>query len=64
MIENQLVSFVGETPMPMSEVMSHYKDLDEAKLLDSIRFLLDNGVLQMDQQGQLQQRGNKKSRQQ
>ena len=64
MIENQLVSFVGETPMPMSEVMSHYKDLDEAKLLDSIRFLLDNGVLQMDQQGQLQQKGNKKSRQQ
>ena len=61
-IEDQLVSVVGETPMQVGEVMSHCQGFDEAKVLDSIRFLIDNGVLQMDKKGQLQQSGNKKSR--
>ena len=60
-IENQLVSVVGETPMHMVEVMSRFQGFEETKVLDSIRFLVDNGVLQMDQKGQLK-KGNKKSR--
>ena len=61
-IENRLVSVVGETPVQMVEVMSRCQGFDETKVLDSIRFLVDNGVLQMDQKGQLTQKGNKKSR--
>ena len=61
-IENHLVSVVGETPMPMGEVMSHCKGFDETKVLDSIRFLIDNDVLELGKDGRLNPSKNKKSR--
>ena len=62
-IEDRLVSVVTEMPMSMSEVMAQCHELDCDKVLDSIRFLVDNGVLGMDKEGRLSQKGNKKSRQ-
>ena len=60
-IENKLVSMASESPIGMREVLSCCGGLDEAMVLDSIRFLIDNGVLSLDSDGKLQQ-GNKKSR--
>ena len=62
-IENHLVSVVGEMPMPVGEVMLHCKGFDETKVLDSIRFLIDNDVLQLGKDGKLNSSKNKKSRQ-
>ena len=60
-IENKLLSLVGESPLQMGEVMAQCRDVDEAKVLDSIRFLVDNGVLDLDKDGRVYQ-GNKKGR--
>ncbi len=61
-IENRLMSFVCESPKPMGEVLSQCRDFEESKVLDSIRFLMDNGVLQLDKDGKLNSAENKKSR--
>ena len=61
-VEHRLMNVLAERPMPLCKLMSQCKDLDESTVLDSIRFLVDNGVLQMDGSGQLRQHGNKKSR--
>jgi ATP-dependent DNA helicase RecQ len=60
-LENKLVDVVNETPMMLGEVMTQCRDYEEAKVLDSIRFLIDNGVLELDNKGKLHSR-NKKSR--
>ena len=60
-LENALVSMVGESPRPVGEVMAQCSDFDGDKVLDSIRFLVDNGVLALDSDGKVRQ-GNKKSR--
>lgn len=61
-IEDRLVSMVSESSKPIVEVMAQCKDLDEVQLLDSIRFLVDNGVLQLEKDGKLNSNRNKKSR--
>ena len=61
-IENRLLSFVGESHQPIGAMVAQCKDLDENEVLESIRFLIDNGVLSLDSEGKVK-RVNKKSRQ-
>ena len=58
-IEEKLESVLSESAQPIQSVLSQCDDFDEAKVLDSIRFLIDSGVLQLDSEGQL---AHKKSR--
>ena len=61
-IENRLISVVCESPKPIGEVMAQCRDLNESQVLDSIRFLMDNGVIQMGDDGRIGQKENKKGR--
>ena len=61
-IEERLESVVRERPLPMGEVVSQCKEFEEVKVLDAIRFLVDNGVLQLESDGALKRKENKKSR--
>lgn len=61
-IEERLESVVSETPLSMGEVISQCKEYKEENVLDAIRFLVDNGVLQLESNGALKRKGNKKSR--
>ena len=60
-IEQRLESMVSESSESVESVVTKCGDIDEAKVLDSIRFLVDSGVLKLDKDGRLSQ--NKKSRQ-
>ena len=60
-VEEWVESVMCETPQSLNEVMEQCKDFDEALVLDAIRFLVDNGVLQVEEDGSLR-KGNKKSR--
>ena len=62
-IEEKLRSVMSETAQPMNEVLDQCSEFDEAKVLDAIRFLVDNGVLQLEKDGSVKRRENKKSRQ-
>ena len=61
-VEERIESIMRETPQAMNEVMEQCKDFDENLVLDAIRFLADNGVLQVEEDGSIR-KGNKKSRQ-
>ena len=61
-VEEWVESVMRETPQAMNEVMEQCKDFDEAQVLDAIRFLVDNGVLQVGKDGSIK-KSNKKSRQ-
>ena len=61
-IEEKLENVVFEEARPMREVLSQCNEFDEAKVLDAIRFLVDNGVLQVEGGGKLSRKENKKSR--
>ncbi len=60
-IEQRLESIVSESSESVESVVMKCGDVDEAEVLDSIRFLVDSGVLKLDKEGRLSQ--NKKSRQ-
>ena len=60
-IEDRLQSVLGETGLPIKEVVSRCSEFDESQVLDAIRFLVDNGVLQVED-GMVCQKDNKKSR--
>lgn len=62
-VEEKLESIMRETAQPMGEVLAQCNGFDEAQVLDAIRFLVDNGVLQMEKDGSVKRKGNKKSRQ-
>ena len=62
-IEEKVQSVMSETAQPMQEVLARCSEFDEAKVLDSIRFLVDNGVLQIEKDGAVKRKENKKSRQ-
>ncbi len=62
-VEKKLDTVMCETARPMSEVMEQCKEFEEAQVLDAIRFLVDNGVLQMGKDGSVKRNDNKKSRQ-
>jgi ATP-dependent DNA helicase RecQ len=62
-IEEKVQSVMSETAQPMQDVLARCSEFDEAKVLDSIRFLVDNGVLQIEKDGAVKRKENKKSRQ-
>ena len=53
---------MGETGLSIKEVVSRCSEFDESQVLDAIRFLVDNGVLQMEDDGMVKLKDNKKSR--
>ena len=62
-IEEKLVSVMGEGTCRMDELLSLCPGYGEDEVLDAIRFLVDNGVLQFEADGTLSRKGHKKSRQ-
>ena len=60
-IEDRLVDIVGEKDISMSEVMRQCSDVGNDRLMDTIRFLIDNGVLHIESNSRLA-KSNKKSR--
>ena len=61
-IEEKLESVMKEGPLPMKEVLARCHEFDEGKVLDVVRFLVDNDVFQLDKYGLLSKKENKKSR--
>ena len=62
-IKQELVSMTGESGLSMQQAVTQLGAYDQDDVLDAIRFLVDNGVLQCDAQGKMIRKGNKKSRQ-
>ena len=62
-IEEKVKSVMSETAQPMKEVLLKCSEFEEAEVLDSIRLLVDNGVLQLEKDGSVRWKSNKKSRQ-
>ena len=60
-IEDRLVGLVSESDVPINEVMRQCSDVGDERLMDAIRFLVDNGVLNVGSDNRLT-KGNKKSR--
>ena len=60
-IEQLLESIVSESPESVEGVVRKCSDADADEVLESIRFLVDSGVLKLDGEGRLSQ--NKKGRQ-
>ena len=61
-IEEKVQSVMSETAQPMKDVLTKCSEFEEAKVLDTIRFLVDSGVLQLDKDGSIRRKDNKKSR--
>ena len=61
-MEEKLESVMRETARPMREVLEQCKEFEEEQVLDAIRFLVDNGVLQVERDGSVRRKDNKKSR--
>ena len=61
-IEEKLRTVMGEEELPVKEVLSRCDEFDESQVLDAIRFLVDNGVLQVEDDGMVKRKDNKKSR--
>ena len=62
-IDEKLETILHEEPQPMSEVLQQCQEYDEAQVLDAIRFMIDEGKLQMDGQDTVKRTRNKKCRQ-
>ncbi len=56
-IEEKLRSVMREESQSVREVLSKCGEYDDAKVLDSIRFLIDNGVIQVDGEGKMKRKG-------
>jgi ATP-dependent DNA helicase RecQ len=61
-VEVRLISMVSESDVSIGELMRQCADVGEDRLMETIRFLVDNGVLHVDSDNHLV-KGNKKSRQ-
>ena len=61
-IETKLKSVMSETSMSMKEVLTQCSEYDETQVLDAIRFLVDENVLQLERDGSVKRKSNKKSR--
>ena len=61
-IEEKVQNVMSETAQPMKDVLTQCSEFEETKVLDAIRFLVDNGVLQMEKDGFVRRKDNKKSR--
>ena len=62
-IEERVQSVMRETGQPVKDILSQCSDMEESQVLDAIRFLVDNDVLQYEKDGTIRRKGNKKSRQ-
>ena len=62
-IENRVRSVLSEEMLPMNVILSKCSDFEESQVLDAIRFLVDNEVLQVENDGLVKRKDNKKSRQ-
>ena len=62
-IENRVRSVLSEEMLSMDEILSQCSDFEESQVLDAIRFLVDNEVLQVEKDGLVKRKDNKKSRQ-
>ena len=56
-IEEKVKNVMREESQSVREVLSQCREYDDAKVLDSIRFLIDNGVIQMDGEGKVRRKG-------
>ena len=56
-IEEKVKSVMREQSQSVREVLSQCGEYDDTKVLDSIRFLIDNGVIQMDKEGKVRRKG-------
>ena len=61
-IEEKLRTVMGEEGLPVKEVLSQCDGFEDSQVLDAIRFLVDNGVLQVEDDGMVKRKDNKKSR--
>ena len=61
-IEEKVQSVMGESVHQVKDILAQCAEYDEAEVLDSIRFLVDNGVLQLEKDGSVKWSENKKSR--
>ena len=62
-IEEKVLSVMSETAQSMKDVLVKCSEFEESKVLDAIRFLVDNGVLQLERDSSVRWRKSKKSRQ-
>jgi ATP-dependent DNA helicase RecQ len=63
-IEERVQSVMRETGQPVKDILAQCSDFEESQVLDAIRFLVDNDVLQYEKDGSIKRKDNKKSRQQ
>ena len=61
-IEVKVQNVMSETPQALKDVLSQCSEFTEDKVLDAIRYLVDNGVLQLEKDGSVRSKSNKKSR--
>ncbi len=61
-IEEKLESVMHENALSVQDVLSQCKEYDASEVLDAIRFLVDNEVLQLGKDGAVSRKGQKKSR--
>ena len=61
-IEERVESLMGESALPIKDVLAQCAEYGEEQVLDAVRFLVDNGVLQLGKDGTVR-KDNKKSRQ-
>ena len=61
-IEEKLESVMHEDALSVQDVLSQCKEYDAPEVLDAIRFLVDNEVLQLGKDGAVSRKGHKKSR--
>ena len=61
-IEEKVQNVMSETAQPMKDVLTQCSEFEETQVLDAIRFLVDNGVLQLEKDGFVRRKDNKKSR--
>ncbi len=61
-IDEKLRNVLGEDTLPIQSVLQQCNEFEEDKVLDAIRYLADNGVLQLDEGNRVGWKGHKKSR--
>ena len=61
-LEEHVQSVMRETGQPINDILSQCSDFEANQVLDTIRFLVDNGVLQVDEDELVRRKNNKKSR--
>ena len=61
-IEEKLESVLREEALPIKSLLCQCNEYEEDKVMDAIRFLVDNGVLQLEGDGCVRRKGYKKSR--